>query len=425
LNSFYRYIKNNIKGSSAEAFSLSGVFTLVKAIVGLVITKIIAIYFGAESLSVLGNVKNLINISQQMSSFGVYQGTVREISQKNNKVKAIISSASFIIFLASLLFSIISLVYYRELTIILFGNNKYYPFSIIISLSSFFFAFSAIIHSIWNGLSHTRTFYIISIIISIINLLTTVFLMFLFEFEGVVLSLVIVPIIGLLVHFYYLQKLNLITIIRPNLQFIDKRIIKNIINTSIVVLVISSVTPLRQLITRVLITDYQSVFYSGIWEGLNILSNQIYFFFLSVLGVYFYPKISKSLNVYRTTIKVLFQAFIVAIGLLFLIFILDNFVLKLLFSEEFVILSEIIHYQLLGDLFFVLGLVFTNSFLASNQNIKYLIVELLVFVLYITLIYLLIPEFGYQAAVYSHAISAFLYLFFSGLLFSISSNTKS
>ena len=63
---------------------LTGVATLIRIFSNLIITKIVASYFGTSGMVLLGQLGNLVSFVRAISTGGVQQGTVKLIAESED-----------------------------------------------------------------------------------------------------------------------------------------------------------------------------------------------------------------------------------------------------------------------------------------------------------------------------------------------------
>ncbi len=67
---------------------LNSAAVITKIVAGLLTTKFIAVFIGAEGLALIGNLKNFLTGVQSFATAGLYNGLVKYIGQfKNDSLK--------------------------------------------------------------------------------------------------------------------------------------------------------------------------------------------------------------------------------------------------------------------------------------------------------------------------------------------------
>ena len=79
------YINKNVL---IKVASLNSTSVLIKIIAGILTSKAIAIFIGAEGLALIGNLRNFLSSVQSISILGLYNGVVKYIAEfKKNTVE--------------------------------------------------------------------------------------------------------------------------------------------------------------------------------------------------------------------------------------------------------------------------------------------------------------------------------------------------
>jgi PST family polysaccharide transporter len=131
-----------------------------------------------------------------------------------------------------------------------------------------------------------------------------------------------------------------------------------------------------------------------------------------MLTLYFLPKLSVSKSTKET--KDIFLSYyksmlpLFAVGLVG-IYLLRDFIIKLIFSDEFLPMSDLFVWQLLGDFLKVGSLILGYQFFAKKLTKAFIITEIgSVVILYLSSVFL-IDEYGVEGAVMAHSFTYLLY----------------
>jgi PST family polysaccharide transporter len=159
---------------------------------------------------------------------------------------------------------------------------------------------------------------------------------------------------------------------------------------------------------------------SGFWEAITRISNFYLLFASTILSIYFYPKLVKA-NGTTETKEVIwsFYRFILPmfIGGTILIYFLRFFIIKTLFTNEFLPVSELFLWQLMGDIFKVAGMILGILLIARRNVTHYIFIEIMALVfLYFTSLFF-IQYFGLEGVVMAQAVENFVYLLVLGFYF--------
>lgn len=111
MKKLFDYINSKVLVNVA---GLNSANLITKIVAGLLTTKFIAVYIGAEGLALIGNLKNFLIAIQSFATAGLYKGIVKYIGEfKNDAVKLskTLSTSYYLGFLSTILASF--LCYYN------------------------------------------------------------------------------------------------------------------------------------------------------------------------------------------------------------------------------------------------------------------------------------------------------------------------
>lgn len=101
--------------------------------------------------------------------------------------------------------------------------------------------------------------------------------------------------------------------------------------------------------------------------------------------------------------------FLFSIIFLFLVFQLDEFLLRIFYDEQYVKAVYLFQFQLLGDVFAFLAFPFSIYLIATVQTKTYILTEILSALIFVSLI-ILKASVGVEILVYAHIIRFICYL---------------
>ena len=135
-------------------------------------------------------------------------------------------------------------------------------------------------------------------------------------------------------------------------------------------------------------------------------------FISTLITFYFLPELTKakSLDKERKLTLAFYKGIIPVFGLgLILIYFSRNFIIQVLFTKEFEMVSELFLWQLLGDFFRALSLILGIRFYAKKIMKGYFVTEIISFAILFVSSLVLISKLGNEGAVLAYAITYILY----------------
>ncbi len=403
--------------------SINSLSIVLRLFIGLITSKVLAIFVGPNGLALLGNFRNFVGSFETVSTLGFQNGIVKyvaESKEKETELKKYVSTIVISISIVSLLLSGFLFSFPDFCNELIFGIDFKYSFIFrAFAIALPWYALSLVLVSIINGLGKFKKVIYINLIGNFIGLFVSVFFVSKFQITGALLSIIITPSLLFLVSFYYTNKeLSLFNSIR--FRFFDFKIIENLSHYFLMALVSGVIGSVVYIAIRKNIISNIGIQQAGYWEAISKISSYYLLFISSILTLYFLPKLAiakdnqETKTVFWGFYKTILPFFIIA---LIVIYFTRTVIIKLLFTNEFLPVNTLFFWQLLGDVFKVASLILGYQFFAKKMTLAFILSELFSFgVLYFLSIYL-INSFGLQGIVMAQAFDNFIYLLVLAIYF--------
>jgi PST family polysaccharide transporter len=232
-------------------------------------------------------------------------------------------------------------------------DSKYSFVFIIFGVTLVFYACNTLLLAVINGYKQFNLYVKISIISSVVGLLLSLILVIPFGINGALINAVTSQSLVFILAFF-IAKWSKIGCFSFNTLWnkIDKAKAKQYFRFSLMTLVSAFTVPIAQLVIRGFIIRRFSILDAGYWEGINRLSNMYLMIITSSFGVYYLPKLSETSDFYmlkreiKTAYKVIIPCLLIGLtGIYFCRLI----IIRLLFSAEFIEMSGLFFWQVIGD----------------------------------------------------------------------------
>lgn len=408
-------IKEILSKPLFKAISLNGISILIKIFVGFITSKFIAIFVGPSGLALVGNLRNFLTTSEAFASLGFENGVVKYVAehQANEQQLKKTLSTIFITVLFTCLALSLGLFFLSDyLNNTVFGTEYNYAFifkSLAVALP--FYIGNIFLIATINGFGAYKKVIYINIVGSLIGLIASVLLIWKLNTEGALLSIIVTPSVLFLVSFFAVnQELKIFYVI--NARSYNLSFLKNLSSYSLMALVSAVFGPLVFLAIRKNIILNLGLEQAGFWEAMTRISSYYFMFITSLIAIYYLPKLAIAKD--KTETKALFWNYFKGILPLFIIglivlYFLRNVVIQLVFTEEFLPVSKLFFWQLLGDVFKAAAFILGYQFYAKKLTKAFIVSELFsLFVLYFSSIYL-VSQFSIEGVVMAHAFTYFIY----------------
>lgn len=402
-----------------EVVSKISLASVTGMITSLIRTKLFALLLGTVGIGVTSQLINYTTFLVFVSSIGLPLGITKYISEwESNKNKDDITEVIGKSIKIMLIFSIISIcstIYFStELSLLLFDSDSYALYLLIITFSIPSTLCFSILESLIRGLKKFNLYVKITIIISILNLIITVCLVYYFNIMGFVLSMILTSIVNFVLYFIYALKLKLIV---PksilNFDFSFSKPLKLVLKLGFVSLFVGAFEQITNLLIRSLIINNFNIEINGIYQCVAGISNNYFVIFYMSLGTYILPKLSgmklntefnaELNNAFRFTVLVI-------VPIMLLVFVFRDYLIITLYSSKFLPASKLLVYSISGDFFKALAWVIGAWLIPKS---KFMLFTLLALFSYITNIGLLLMlnylNTNVENVVIAYAISSFIF----------------
>ena len=326
---------------------LNVVTIITRIIAGILTSKAIAIFVGAEGMALIGNLKNFIASTHAFSVLGLYKGVVKNISKvKNNIVELsrVLSTSYYLGFFTSIILAFIC--YYNAQWINDFLFSEHYNFAYIIRIFAIvlpFYALNVFVFSIMNGFSKYRMLLVVNIIGQVFGLLITLLLIWQNKIDGALIAAVITPSLAFLITLVGIaNQRNLMGLIR--VPSVDFNILKELSPYAITALVTSIALPIVFILIRNYIISSVGIKEAGFWEAMNRISDYYLMFVNSLLALYILPRFSelRSIKAFRGEVFGFYKSVVpIFIVSLILIYVLRTFIIRIVLTNEFLPVEEL------------------------------------------------------------------------------------
>ncbi len=417
------FYKKIIQTSLFKITSLNSFSVLLKIGIGLITSKILAIFVGPSGMALVGNLRNFLTSLENISTLGFQNGIVKytaENERNKSELQKIITTVFLSLSFMAVLLGVILFFTANYWNTRIFGNDTQYLLVFkVLAFALPCYAVSIFFVALINGLGKFKKVIWINIIGNTIGLLVSVLMILQYQTIGALLAIVVAPALLFFVTFYLVQKeIDFFQIIK--LKLFDFQIIKNLSSYSVMALVSSVIGPIVFLAVRNEIIQNLGIEEAGYWETMTRISSYYLLFVSTILTVYFLPKLSKaSTNQETKSIFWQYYKFILPVFVLGLIvlYLARFFVVELLFTKEFLPVTNLFFWQFLGDIFKVCALILGYQFFAKKLTLAFIITELYsLFVLYSASLYYM-KMFQIEGVVLAYAFQNLSYLLILGIYF--------
>ena len=396
--------------------SLNSLVVGIRLLVSLIVQNLLAQYTGQSGIAKVGQIRNLSNILTSLSSFGVFNGIVKYVSEYKNNEKGLtkLFSTVFVISsIATISISVIIFIYSKELSSWLFLSEDYYLVFHILSVIVPFIAMNRIFNAIISGLSAYKVHAKIEVIWYLIASIFLLISLYYYNIEGVLIAIAVTPLVQFLVLTLIFGK-TINDYVKFKKLSLQTPLVKVLLGFSLISFVATVCLNFVEINFRTLISEKISENEAGIWTAMSSISKIYMQFLITVFSIYILPKYT-SLNFsheFKNEVKAIYKTLlpIVVLGML-LVFFSKKYLILSIYNESFLSMTILFKWQLLADLVRFIANILSFKFLAKKQIKHFVSTQLIGLTAYLIMGNLLIDLYLVEGLVMA--------LFFSNLIYLI------
>lgn len=394
---------------------LNAIAVGIRLISMLVLNKILALEIGPNGYGLVGQLQNAITSITAIASAGVATGVTKYTAEYNShreKQRDIWVTASFLGFIFSLLVATLLIIFRNEFSLKLFKTDEYADILIWVAACLVLYVFNTLLLSIINGLKEIGLFVVANIANSLVALIVTGILARLYDLEGALIALAINQSIACIATIFLIQKkiwfryANFVG--RPSSATILK-----LSQYSLMAVATSVLGPISMIVVRDMLISNAGLSAAGFWDAMTRISNLYLMLITTPLSVYYLPKLSELKNKVELRSELTRGlALLVPLTMLLalVIYFLRDFIIALLFSDEFMPMKDLFFWQLIGDVVRVTAWLFSLFLISKALTKEFLIVETFVTLTYILLSHQFIKHYDVLGVTIAYAANNFIYL---------------
>ena len=396
--------------------SLNSLVVGIRLLVSLIVQNLLAQYTGQSGIAKVGQIRNLSNILTSLSSFGVFNGIVKYVSEYKNNEKGLtkLFSTVFVISsIATISISVIIFIYSKELSSWLFLTEDYYLVFHILSVIVPFIAMNRIFNGIISGLSAYKVHAKIEVIWYLIASIFLLISLYYYNIEGVLIAIAVTPLVQFLVLTLIFGK-TINDYVKFKKLSLQTPLVKVLLGFSLISFVATVCLNFVEINFRTLISEKISENEAGIWTAMSSISKIYMQFLITVFSIYILPKYT-SLNFsheFKNEVKAIYKTLlpIVVLGML-LVFFSKKYLILSIYNESFLSMTILFKWQLLADFVRFTANILSFKFLAKKQIKHFVLTQLIGLITYYFIGKILINFYLVEGLVMA--------LFFSNLIYLI------
>ncbi|HIF9275865.1 TPA: O-antigen translocase [Photobacterium damselae] len=396
----------------------TALLTLLRMCTGFLIAKIIAIYTGPTGMAMLGQIQSVVSILNGIVNAPVGSGVVRYTSENINKGFSCCSpwwkaSLQWAIGFLALIVPIGCLLS-KEISFLIFDNSEYYWLIIISCLSLPLSVCNTLVSSVINGQQKYKRYVILGMISTLISTIIMIFLICSLNLKGALIAAAInTSISGLIMIITSLwQPWFKLKYWWGKTELENKKKIGGYV---LMVMTTALSVPVSLIIVRNILISHVGWDLTGQWQAVWKIS-EVYISVITMsLSTYYLPRLStlkKYDEIKSEVIKTMRVIIPIIVFLAFGVYILRDFVITLLFTDDFMEARSLFAIQLCGDVVKIAAWLFSYTMLSRGAIKWYISSEIIFSLSFVFFSYVFISMYGVQGVTIAYLVNYTCYFIF-------------
>ena len=401
--------------------ALNGIAVLIKTATMFILNKVLAVYVGPSGYAVIGQFQNFIQIVTSFAGGAINTAVIKYTAQyyeDENRQRAIWRTAGSIVLLFSIVIAFLILILQRQLSIYIFQTDEFQSVFVWFAVFLLFFNFNALFLAILNGKKEILKLVMANIAGSLFSLAITGVLAFKFGLYGALVALSIYQSTAFLVTLVLCYKADWFKF-KYLFGKIDPDITRKFAGFALMALTSALCVPLSQIAIRTYMTGEFGIAYAGYWEAMIRLSGAYLMLVTTTLSVYYLPRLAE-LSAISDIKKEVYLGYkvIFPVALLgaILVYLLRDWIIGLLFTDDFLPMRDLFLWQMIGDSLKIGSWILAYLMLSKAMTKLFIVTEIIFSVLLVVSTYLFTKIFGFEGVSIAYLVNYAVYWIVMGLL---------
>lgn len=377
------------------------------------ITKVISISSGPPGLSLFGQIQNLTNIIYVLSGCMFSTSIIKYSSSLINRRRIVVHNTLTIIFIMMIIvISILICFCYTIANKFLIGEeNIYIIYCICISIP--FYVLNMIYISTLNGLKRVKQLTRLNIIITMSCMVMSLLGMAVGGLRVMFVGFLCSPLLSSLLIYFIEHKDRPIKLFLSFKISFDKKICYQLLSLCIISFVSVISNSISMIFIRGYIVSNASIYESGLWQAIWSVSQTILLVVITSISTYALPKFSSTKNkleLQSEVNRVVILVFVISLTAFLTVYFFSDFIILLLFSDDFILIKELLPLQMFGNIVKSIGWCFGYVLVARSKVFIVTASEIIYVSLFIFITTILFNKFGYSSTIYSYVFSSIIHM---------------
>jgi PST family polysaccharide transporter len=389
---------------------LNGIAVMIKMLTMMGINKILAIYVGPTGYATLGQFQNAVQMITTVGSGAINVGVTKytaEYFKDEDRQRRLWQTAGTIALLGSIVTGVLIALFNQPLASWFLKDINYGSVFIWYGLTLMFFVFNNLLMAILNGKKEILRYLTVNMTGSLFSLAISAVMILKWGLYGALLTLAINQSMLFFVTLALCHRTSWFKL-RYLVGRIDKTSAISLGKYTAMALTSAIIMPLSHILVRKHLGETLGWEAAGYWEAMWRLSAAYLMFVTTTLGVYYLPRLSE-LEDPQAIKNEIIQGYKVILPIAtscgLIIYLVRDFVITTLFTQEFSPMRDLFAWQLLGDALKIASWLLAYILTAKALTKAYIFSEVFFSFLFFGLVIALTGKYGIQGSAISHAVN--------------------
>jgi PST family polysaccharide transporter len=400
---------------------LNGIAVIVKVASALVLNKILAVYVGPAGYAIIGQFQNAVSIVVNLAGGVVATGVTKATAQHFDdeaKQHAVWQTAIRLSLTASIIAALVLLLIGDSLAQWLLHRADMSSVFVWLALTLPAMATNNLLLAIVNGKKEVGIYVMANIVGSLTSMAVVGLLAFNFGLYGTLVAFTISPAIVLLSTAAIVVRRDWFKT-RFLWGQINRTALSELSGFGIMGLTSALATPITFMLIRDHLSTVLGLTAAGYWQASWKISEIYLMLVTTTLSVYYLPRLAEIRTASELKAEIIkvyrFVMPIVGVGALS-IYLLREFIIKVLFTPDFLPMQELFLWQLLGDVVKIGSWILAYIMLGRSMVKHFVFTEISFSISFILLSWIFVSFFGLTGVAIGYAINYCLYWVCMGYL---------
>lgn len=401
--------------SLVKAGLLNAVAVAVRTLSALAMNKILAVYVGPSGYALVGQLQSIVSIAANIVGAALGTGVTKNTAEHfddEQRQRTFWQTAMRLSLWSTVVLAILLIFFRESLSVWLFNRTDFSDVFVWLMIALPFMSINYLLLAILNGRKALVSLIAANIVASLIGLGLSSALSIMFALRGALIAIILVPALSLATSAYVLYR-------EPWFKFrylwggLDAMAVRELTQFALMAMTAGLCAPISHMFIRDILVSKFSLASAGHWQAVWKISEVYLAFFTTTLSVYFLPRIAEiryAKELISEIVKIIKMILPFVAGSALLIYSLRHELVGWLFTAEFSPLTELLSWQLAGDVLKVTSWIFGYVLVGRTMTTAFITTEVIFSASFVLFAWFWTDQVGLRGVAIAHFCNYAFYL---------------